>query len=68
MESHHEHFSEHRWEILQKLYERNKNERKRYEDVVHLSKFCCHKTSFGSSEAVGCETLLTASKISLFVA
>ncbi|KAG8200114.1 hypothetical protein JTE90_018904 [Oedothorax gibbosus] len=37
MESHHEHFFQFRWEILKKLHERNKNERKRYEDVVQLT-------------------------------
>ncbi|KAF8785536.1 autophagy-related protein 16-1-like [Argiope bruennichi] len=33
----HENYSGYKWEVLKKLYERNENERKRYEDIVHLT-------------------------------
>ncbi|GBL88925.1 Autophagy-related protein 16 [Araneus ventricosus] len=36
MESH-ERYSGYKWEVLKKLYQRNENERKRYEDIVLLT-------------------------------
>ncbi|KFM79852.1 Autophagy-related protein 16-1, partial [Stegodyphus mimosarum] len=46
----HEHYSGFRWEVIKKLKKRNENERKRYEDIVHLTNSLYEALDFHQKE------------------